>query len=166
MRKKSYISEDKENILERKDSYIILPDEDTMGVPVSRDYAPLPEEYDVFSAIDNDVIEPCSAEQKSLFGAFLEAMRSALKKQYREEGIQRPLSKMELSLDGEQAIILNWPYISYRAYVDIEKQISDSFYGVILQGDNNQVQTMTGSVNQENCGEVAHNILGYVLEGI
>lgn len=160
MMKKSYLEIKKESkTVQRKQSYI----EDKKNNDYGLGYVILPEEYNVFEKLVNVDLSFCTEEQINLFRKICLQISQTLKFVYHKYGIIKVLPKMELSIDDENAIILNWPYNVYRIYFDIERNVSSSFYGLIVADAENSIQSKTEIITKENCAPIISNIIQYVF---
>ena len=107
MMKKSYLEIKKESkTVQRKQSYI----EDKKNNDYGLGYVILPEEYNVFEKLVNVDLSFCTEEQINLFRKICLQISQTLKFVYHKYGIIKVLPKMELSIDDENAIILNLNY--------------------------------------------------------
>lgn len=157
---KSYLDVKTENrIIERKKSYI----EEFQDYGYGFEYAILPEEYNVLEKIENFDLSSCTKEQIDLFAKICLQISQTLKLVYQRYGIVKILPKIELSIDNEKAIILNWPYNVYRIYFDIEKKVSSSFYGLVIADTENSVQSKSEIITKENCASIISNIIQYIF---
>lgn len=132
------------------------------GRDVSRQYARLPEEYAVFSKINENCFHLTDTEQHQLLSACLRHMRSCLLDLYTQVGVVRVLPKLSITMDDDEAIILNWAYTGFRIYFNFERAVEHSFFGIVVQHEDG-VATNTGKLNSENCASVVESVLLYVI---
>ena len=160
--KKSYLN-DSNQVLNYydKNTYFNMNDRDDESLIL--DYDILPEEYNVFSSINFNILSQSDTKQKELLEKIFQCIRSSLKLIYYEYGILKILPKLDLSIDDDGALILNWAYAMYRIYFDIEKDIDNSFYGLIIKDSENSIQTKTELITKENCAEITGQIIQYIF---
>lgn len=132
------------------------------GLDVSRQYARLPEEYAVFSEIDEACFHLTSTEQERLFSKCLRHLRSCLLDLYTQMGVIRVLPKLDVTTDNDGAIVLNWAYTGFRIYFNFERSVDESFFGIVIQNDDG-IATNTGKLNSRNCASVVEAVLLYVI---
>lgn len=142
-----------------RQSYIEKDDSDEIIL----DYKSLPEEYRVFPGLSSFDCSRCEPEQKDLLEEIINQVSNALKTVYYQYGIIKILPKFEISFDSDDAVILNWPYAVYRIYFDIESEVKNSFYGIVIRDFNNSIQTKTESISKENCASIVRQIIQYVF---
>lgn len=130
------------------------------------DYIVLPSEYDVFSQLDFNVLNNCSPDQRKLFDQIYHQITNTLKIIYCNYGVVKPLPKMDLSLDSDGALILTWTYTLFRVYFDIEKNIINSFYGLVIYESDNSIQTKTDLIKSSEFEQVVRQIIQYIFNHI
>lgn len=156
---KTYLNSDvQSNIVDIKDSYIEKHTE--KHLPVF--YEPLPLEYDVFSELNIQKIHAL-ATQKMFLDAILSELRSELQEVFMQYGTIKELPKLHITNDTDNAIILNWIYSNYRIYLNIEKTIEKSFYGVVLQDQEKNIHFKTGKVTYDNYRSIIPKILDFLF---
>ena len=160
--KKSYLNDSNQMLnYYDKNTYINVNDQDDDNLIL--DYDILPEEYDVFSSINFNTLFQRDTKQKELLDKIFQCIRSSLKLIYYEYGILKILPKLDLSIDDDGALIINWAYTMFRIYFDIEKDIDKSFYGLIIKDSENSIQTKTELITKENCAEITGQIIQYIF---
>lgn len=158
--KKTYLNQNPPLInYDNKSTYIEIKDE----INIIRDYEILPEEYDVFSALDIDFLKDKETEQIEFLNNICENIRTTLKLIYHRYGILKDLPKLELSVDIDGALILDWTYTLYRIYFDIERDTKKSFYGLVIKESESSIQTKTEILTKENCAEITGQIIQYIF---
>ena len=144
MMEQSYLEiNGKSNSFQCKQSYI---EEKNDNYSLLLEYSLLPEEYNVFMKLNNVDLSLCTKDQVKLFSTICFQITQTLKSIYHEYGVIKVLPKMEITIDDEKAIILNWPYNVYRVYFDIERNISSSFYGLIVSSAENNSDYYRGEL--------------------
>lgn len=127
------------------------------------DYSILPEEYNIFPLLDSNLLEEITDGQKELLFSIYRRLKSLLKYIYNTYGVVKILPKLDLYVDSEGAIILNWAYTMFRIYFDIEKNVIKSFYGLVIKESENSIQTRTEIITKENCEEITGEIIQYIF---
>lgn len=130
---------------------------------IKLDYSILPEEYNVFLGVDEPDMNSANPEQIELYQTIKAEIMSAMRDVFVSIGVVRVLPKVAVSIDTENAIIINWPYSLYRVYFDIEQNVKLSFYGLVIREGENSVQTKTAPLNKDNCSEVVRQIIQYIF---
>lgn len=157
---KSYLEQNKDcKSYIQKDSYI----KSNIDKKPYLSYATLPEEYDVFSELKLEVLEDAYKEQLLLLEDFLNGLKEKLKYLVMVQGVVRILPKLSLAKDKDDAFIVNWAYSNYRIFINIEKKIEDSFYGIIAQDEEKNVFSNSGKFDESNYNLVTNKILDYIF---
>ena len=141
-------------------SYVLNDEEQT----ISTIYIQLPEEYDVFSNIDCSLSSLNDTDQHRFLSQCLQYLKVQLYKLYTQYGIVQILPKLNVASDEDGAIILNWAYANYRIYFNFEKEIKNSYYGIVAQNAEDTVFTKTGKLSIENYCTVINVILDFVMD--
>lgn len=126
-------------------------------------YLILPEAYDIFSAISNEFFVLSDTEQHRFLSLCLQYLKEQLLHLYVTLGIIRILPKLSISVDIDNAIILNWAYANFRIFFNFEQSVRDSFFGVATQSDEDHVSLNSGKLNEENYTTIIDTILKLVI---
>lgn len=126
-------------------------------------YMPLPEEYSVFSEIDDKYFLLKDTNQHRFVSQCLYYLKSKLSYLYANAGVVKVLPKLSVTTDEDEAIILNWAYTSFRIYFNFEIQVEDSYYGIVAQSTEESISTNTGKLTEKNYSAVLDSILNYVI---
>ncbi len=126
-------------------------------------YVPLPEAYDIFQNIDFDKEISVSSNQKQFAKKCLDYMEKLLKRRFIETGITKVLPKLYMVVEEDNALTIHWDYVNYRIYLDVERDISQSFYGIIAKNAQNGFGTSTGQLNEESYQQVIESIIDFVF---
>ena len=126
-------------------------------------YMPLPEEYSVFSEVDEKYFLLNDTEQHCFFSQCLSYLRTKLSYLYSNVGVLKVLPKLSMTTDDDAAIVLNWAYTSFRIYFNFEVKVEDSYYGVISRSSEESISTNTGKLTKSNYSVIIDSILYYVL---
>lgn len=139
---------DKTNIIEERKTYI---NNNYYSDPIIQ-YKQLPEEYDVFSEINNELklLSENINTQQEFINLFCNGLKSTLLKEVEYNGIRTILPKFSINKDSEEAYILNLIKNNYRIFINFEKNIENSFYGIILQQVSDSYFSTTGKINSSN----------------
>lgn len=157
---KSYLdAEEKYNKYLKKDSYYSSDFDRKQYM----EYAPLPEEYDIFSEIKIEAFKDICQEQMLLLTDFLNELREKLKYLVSVWGIVRVLPKLNVMKDSEDALIVNWAYSNYRIFINIEKKVEESFYGIVAQDEEKNFFSNSGKFDECNYKLVINKILDYIF---
>ena len=115
-------------------------------------YRQLPEEYDVFSNIRSELtkITEDKSKQKKLINSFCDSLQKYLFKNIDSNGIKTVLPKFTIEKDPDDAYIFNLIKNNYRIFINFEKEINNSFYGIILQQISEGYVSTTGKINNDN----------------
>ena len=122
--RKSYIDSNqsaKRNDVYRQSSSYVTKGNDQYS---ALNYSLLPEEYSIFSEIDNSYFARNETDQYRLLALCLHRLKTQLLNIYTQYGIVRVLPKLSITSDEDEAIILNWAYANFRIYFNFEKVIS------------------------------------------
>lgn len=128
-----------------------------------RDYQLLPEEYDVFSKIDISIIQNQESEQFELFESFRYILKKKLLEIFRQFGVLRILPKLNLIIDQDEAIVLEWGYVNYRIYLNFEKNVKESFYGIIVVDAETGTSSESGKIQKNNLEDIVNKILIFLF---
>lgn len=128
---------------------------------------PIPEELDVFSNIyadikdilhlDEDVYCSKHTDNQEIF---FTALYKEFKKNIAEkasQGLER-LPKFSFRADDDGAFVFNAFEKNYRLFIDIEKNIDNSFYGYVFE-QNGGVASKRGLLTKQNYSEVVDGII-------
>ena len=126
-------------------------------------FIPLPEAYDIFQNIDLGKFSSVSSKQKQFAKNCLDYMEKLLKRRFTETGITKVLPKLYMVVEEDEALTIHWDYINYRIYLDIEKDISKSFYGIISKNAAKGFSTSTGQLSENNYQEIIKDIIIFVF---
>ncbi|MBQ9572276.1 MAG: hypothetical protein IJR22_02660 [Acidaminococcaceae bacterium] len=126
-------------------------------------FVQLPEAYDIFQNINLDKETSVNSNQKRFAKNCLDYMEKVLKRRFIETRITKVLPKLYMVVEEDNALTIHWDYINYRIYLDIEREISQSFYGLIAKNAQNGYGTSTGQLNEKNYQEVLENIINFVF---
>ena len=126
-------------------------------------YFPLPEEYSVFEDIDNGFFYLEDTAQHRLISLCLQQLKKSLYQLYELYGILRPLPKLKISHDEDDAIILNWAYVGFRIYINFEVAINNSYYGIVALNGEDKFDSSTGKIDDKNYVSVIEQILHYIM---
>lgn len=127
-------------------------------------YMQLPEEYAVFSEIDNKYFFLDDTEQHRLLSMCLKHLKTQLVNLYVKFDITRILPKLSITFDEDKAIVLNWTHTNFRVYFNFEVVADSSYYGIVAQNNEGGIFTNSGRLDTENYNLVMNNILQYVIE--
>lgn len=161
---KSYLNRSKSDVVKRynrKYSYI----KTELNSKLSFDYTILPEEYSIFSDIDNDLFLNQNTLQEQLLSSCLTYLKEKLVDIFINRGIICVLPKLKVSNDDENNIIINWFYTNYRIYFsfDNEKTNYQSYCGIVLQEDNESFSSHSRKITKDNYKEVIDAVLQIVI---
>lgn len=162
--RKSYIdsnSNAKSNDLYQQSSSYVTKGNDQYS---AQSYTLLPEEYSIFSEIDNSYFVRNETDQYRLLGLCLQRLKTQLLNIYAKYGIIRVLPKLSITSDEDDAIILNWAYANFRIYFNFEKAIDSSYYGIVAQNTEETIFTNAGKLSETNYTTVIDMILAYVID--
>lgn len=113
-------------------------------------YRQLPEEYDVFSNVRNEIFKINDESQKKLINFFCDSLQRNLYKNLDLDGITTVLPKFSIEKDSDDAYIFNLIKNNYRIFINFEKEITKSFYGIILQQLSDDYISTTGKIKKNN----------------
>lgn len=152
---------DKTNIIEERKTYI---NNNFYSDPIIQ-YRQLPEEYDVFSEIHNELkkLNGNINTQQEFINLFCNTLKSTLLKEVEYNGIRTILPKFSINKDSEDAYILNLTKNNYRIFINFEKNIDNSFYGIILQQVSDSYFSTTGKINSSNYLSLIDNLSKIIL---
>lgn len=131
---------------------------------------PIPEELDVFSNIythikdvlhlDEDVYCSKHTDNQEVFFTTLykEFKKNIAEKAFR--GLER-LPKFHFRVDEDGAYILDIIKEKYRLFIDIERKVEDSFYGIILD-QQDFVSSKQGKLTLKNYNNVVFDIVEWM----
>lgn len=136
------------NTINERTSYL---DSDIYIEPIIQ-YKQLPEEYDVFSEIDKELqsLNKIRNEQQDFIKLFCNKLRNNLLNEIELNGIKTVLPKFSINQDSEEAYTFNLIKNNYRIFINFEKNIKNSFYGIILQQFADSYFSTTGKINPSN----------------
>lgn len=126
------------------------------------EYDLLPAEYDIKKIIKGNMPSISNENQKQMFYCIINNIESEFRNLYYQNYIKH-IPKINVYTDEDDAIILSWAYSIYRIYFDIEKNIQDSFYGMIIKASEKNIQTKTDVLTKENCANIVEEALQYIL---
>ena len=126
-------------------------------------FFPLPEAYDVFQNIDIDKAIHINSNQKRFAKQCLSYMEKALKQRAATIGITKVLPKLYTVVEEDDALTIHWDYVNYRIYLDIEKDVSQSFYGIVFQKAANSVAYATDPLLESNYISVIDRLINFVF---
>lgn len=162
--KKSYIDSDQESqnkVAYWKSASYITNEKDQY---LASNYTLLPEEYSIFSEIDVSFFTQNNTAQDRFIALFLQYLKNCLLKIYTQYGVIRVLPKLSITLDEDEAIVLNWAYANFRIYFTFEKVIENSYYGIVAQDTEETVFTNVGKLTEINYSSIIDMILAYVID--
>ena len=160
--RKTYLNNDEVyNIIDIKDSYFEKPSEESSH----SFYELLPMEYDVFSELNVQSLH-FQTSQKEFLDAILGDLRTKLKELFVYYGAVKMLPKLNISNDIDNAIIINWIYSNYRIYVNIERKIEDSFYGIVIQDQEQNIRSNSGKMDYANYKKIIDQILYFLFNQV
>ena len=142
------------------ESYVIRND----GKRISLLYTQLPEEYAIFSDLDDSLLSNQDTEQHEFLSKCLQHLKIELLNIYANNGVVRILPKLSIALDSDDAFVVNWAYTNFRIYFTIEKCIENSFYGIIAQQNDESIFSNSGKFVEGNYVSVINMLLNYVFE--
>lgn len=131
---------------------------------LASNYTLLPEEYSIFSEIDISFFTRNNTAQDRFIALFLQYLKNCLLKIYAQYGVIRVLPKLSITLDEDEAIVLNWAYANFRIYFTFEKIIENSYYGIVAQNTEETVFTNAGKLTETNYSSIIDMILAYVID--
>ena len=131
---------------------------------ISLPYVQLPEEYAIFSEIDNSFFSLTDTEQHRFLSLCLQHLKTQLLNLYIKLNVVRVLPKLSITFDKDGAIVLNWAYTSFRVYFNFETVVENSYYGIVAQNSEDTIFSNAGKLNDRNYALVINNILQYVIE--
>jgi hypothetical protein len=163
--KKSYLpSENKELIKDysKKDSYL-HPEQPT---EIEKSCIILPEEYSVFSKIDQRLFAYDDTKQHRLISKCLVYMKEQLVLLYLTNDIICILPKLQCINEEDGSIILNWAYSGYRIFFSFDDDESGAaaFCGVIVQNDEESISTQSKKLNLKNYKSIINSVMKVVIE--
>lgn len=152
------VSEKQRSYIE-KETYIGSEKEE----PIFSRYSILPEEYDVFSELELNKISNIDESQSNLLELFFSDLRDKLKYLVMIYGIMKVLPKLHVFVDSDSAVIVNWAYSNYRFFINIERKIANSFYGIVAQDDERNMFSNSGKFDESNYDDITDKILDYIF---
>ena len=126
-------------------------------------FFPLPEAYDIFQNVDIDNNNNINSNQKQFAKQCLAYMEKVLKQRAAKIGITKVLPKLYVVVEEDEALTIHWDYVNYRIYLDIEKDISQSFYGIVFQKAVNSVAYSTEPLKESNYISVIDRLINFVF---
>ena len=129
-----------------------------------RVYQILPEEYDVFSKIDKKYFSVQDSEQDKYVAHFLIMLKEELRDLLAHQGIVKILPKLHMSIDEDDAVVLNWAYVNYRIFFNFERNANESYYGIVTTNDSVEYSSTVGQLNHENFQNIIAKVLKYICE--
>lgn len=127
-------------------------------------YQILPEEYDIFSKLNHDLLLNKSSLQTEFLSRFLDEFKSSLLYLYSQYGIIKILPKMFLTTDDDQALILNWIDTNYRIFFNFENNVEDSYFGIAATDSESNFSSTSGKLNDNNYQAIIQKVIIYVCE--
>lgn len=127
-------------------------------------YLLLPEAYDVFTNINFKDIDFANDEQKQFMERCLNYIEFVLKNKHKEIGIVKVLPKLSLSHDEDGAITIHWDYFNYKIFIDIEKDVSQSFYGIVYKKGLNSIAYTTEPLTEDNYINAITSIVDFIFD--
>lgn len=161
---RSYLPQDNKDIKEYKkqNSYVV---EETATDSVAN-YHILPEEYSVFSEIDQNYFLEGSTKQSELISKCLNYMKEQLRALFVRKGIIGQLPKLHCDVDSDGAVSFGWAYSGYRIFFFFEEdnECFDAYSGVVMQNDEDIISTKTQKLTINNYQQVIGNALKLIIE--
>lgn len=118
----------------------------------------------IFSEIDVSFFTRNNTAQDRFLALFLQYLKNCLLKIYTQYGVIRVLPKLSITLDEDEAIVLNWAYANFRIYFTFEKVIENSYYGIVAQDTEETVFTNVGKLTEIKYSSIIDMILTYVID--
>ncbi|MHC1787387.1 MAG: hypothetical protein AB9880_10040 [Christensenellales bacterium] len=164
--KRSYIKSDSnvENIKNYRisDSYISSDFESS----AEYNFSILPEEYSVFSDVDGKFFVTHDTGQHQLLALCLNYLKKQLFSLYTLKGIIRVLPKLSITYDMDNAIVINWAYSLFRVFLNFEFEANNSYYGIVIQNEEDGIFTKAGRLNTKNFESIIEMVLTYVIDNM
>ncbi len=149
MNKRSYLDVEPKPVkgYSKKSSYIVDDERDFLFK-----FRLLPEEYDIFSELDQSFFTHKETRQSEFISTCLTYMKECLLDFYCRQGIVCILPKLLCSQDNEGAITFSMALSNFRAFMSFEgeKGNYDAYYGVVSQLDDESVSSETQKLTSEN----------------
>lgn len=149
MKKRSYLDTDSKPVkgYSKKNSYIVDDERDLL-----RKYRLLPEEYDIFSKLDQSFFSHLETKQLKFISICLQYMKQCLVDFYLGHGIVCILPKLLYTQDDEGAITFNMALSNFRAFMSFEGEKGNygAYYGIVSRTDVDSVSSETKKLTYEN----------------
>lgn len=129
-------------------------------------YILLPEEYNIFSEINQSLFINGNTKQDKLIAMCLKTMRENLLFLYSTQGIICILPKLTYYEDQEKTITFNWANSNFRAFLSFESEVGgyDAYCGIIIQFTQDDVSTQTSKLNENNYQKVIGSMMKLIIE--
>lgn len=162
MKRNTYLDYESSRIQDysRNGSYIINDE-----LLLSKDYCILPDEYDIFSELDQSLFSNSATKQYLLISMCLRYMKECLYEFYTNNGIVCILPKMIFSIDNEGTIVFNMALSYFRAFLTFEgeRECFDAYYGVVSQVDEESVVSETKKITINNLEDSIRSFLNIIV---
>lgn len=162
MRKKSYLDTEIESIqgYSKKSSYIVDDDRDSL-----KKYNLLPEEYDMFSELDQSLFAQKGTRQVEFISTCLLYMKKCLIDFYNMNGVICILPKLICTKDDDDTVTFSMALSSFRAFISFEGERgnNDAYYGVLSQTEENSVSSETKKLTTENYEVAIRSFLQVII---
>lgn len=149
MRKRSYFDTESKPVqgYSKKNSYIIDDDHDSLAT-----YSLLPEEYDIFSELDQSLYIKEGTRQMDFISTCLMYMKESLIDFYNSHGIICILPKLLCTQDEDGAITFSMALSNLRAFMSFEgeKGNYDAYFGIVSQTNEDSVSSETMKLTSKN----------------
>lgn len=122
--------------------------------------------YDVFADLDLNNVEFSNEPQKEFLNNIIDVLRTKISQLLLEFDFSQSLLKPKVVNDSDGAVVLNWVSSNCRAYINIETEIENSFFGVVLQDQEQNFQSVSGKIDNQNYGQVVDKIMRCLLKYI
>lgn len=162
MRKKTYLNTESKAVqgYSKKSSYIVEDDYDS-----SKKYSLLPEEYDVFSELDQSFFTRKETRQLEFISKCLLYMKDCLLDFYYRNGVACILPKLICAIDDDGTITFSMALSSFRAFMSFEDERGndDAYYGVVSQIDEDSVSSETKKLTEDNYEAAIQSFLQVII---
>lgn len=147
-----------------KRTYLEETDE-TVG---PKPYAVLPEEYDVFSELDEKYFTFGVNLQLNFIGKIMTYLRARLILISNEFTNYVVLPKLKVFEDEDGYIIINWTYTHARIYIAISnnQNLEESYLGLVIESANNEFTSQTSVINETNYQEKIDSVLQLIFANL
>lgn len=140
----------------------------TTGMASDTYASALPRNLDIFSEVEQGLINPAiSDDQRLLARKLVLALKANLLRDYRYKYMDLPYSELHLNMLEDSSVLIEWTYLNLRAGFSIENRVDESSYYVLLRDREDGVSTIVpeyGPLTSTNIGTVAKKVVARISE--